>query len=366
MESEWNEAKKSLDYSLRQTSQALALLTDIFAQETSTHEKLESLIAVGEVSESKIKQEITDLTTSTALRYESAEASSRALDKPKVTAALFLKAQNEATKLAEETVVLKAVSEANEASKTTDLKLQRILKDLALLVDSATALLAQEKEAHQGLDQALVSNLQSCRYKLNECSKTGNVGVQQFKKNVGFFNSVEGNFNRMARSLESDIKNVLSIRYDLEKSLNKLQAQREERKEWEQRTQLTLRQSRKLFDNYFNDFEILTKNFDRKSQQVARQYEDLLGKADKKDKFAALNARLKSVTEKLESAQRSGIEAEKILQQVYYSFECCNDNNHLHDYFNIQAELQGQKEAAMYTKALAQATNNKDAKVVGK
>jgi len=59
--------------------------------------------------------------------------------------------------------VLKAVSDANEASKATDVKLQRTLKDLALLVDSATALLAQEKEAHEGLDQALISNLQSCR-----------------------------------------------------------------------------------------------------------------------------------------------------------------------------------------------------------
>jgi len=72
-------------------------------------------------------------------------------------------------------------------------------------------------------------------------------------------------------------RNVLTIRNDLDKSLIKLQAQREDRKEWEQRTQLTLRQSRKLFDTYFNDFEILAKSFERKSQQVARQYEDLLG-----------------------------------------------------------------------------------------
>ena len=45
-----------------------------------------------------------------------------------------------------------------------------------------------------------------------------------------------------------------------------------------------------------------------------------VGKTDKKEKFAALNTRLKSVEVKLEAAQRSGIEAEKILLQVSIDF----------------------------------------------
>ena len=44
MESEWSDAKKSLDLSLRQTSQALALLNDINGQQTATHEKLLKLV----------------------------------------------------------------------------------------------------------------------------------------------------------------------------------------------------------------------------------------------------------------------------------------------------------------------------------
>ena len=44
MESEWNEAKKSLDLSLRQTTKALALLNDINGQQIATHEKLLKLV----------------------------------------------------------------------------------------------------------------------------------------------------------------------------------------------------------------------------------------------------------------------------------------------------------------------------------
>ena len=43
-------------------------------------------------------------------------------------------AQNEAIKLAEDTVVLKTVTEATDLSKATDEKLQKILKDLNTLV----------------------------------------------------------------------------------------------------------------------------------------------------------------------------------------------------------------------------------------
>jgi len=93
-----------------------------------------------------------------------------------------------------------------------------------------------------------------------------------------------------------------------------------------------------------------------------------VGKTDKKEKFAALNTRLKSVEVKLEAAQRSGIEAEKILLQVSIDFLILAYQWVILSteitFKMIQAELQGQKEAAMYTKALAQV--NKDAKVAGK
>lgn len=44
METEWNDAKKYLDLSVRLTNKALSLLTDIFNEETATHNKLSHLV----------------------------------------------------------------------------------------------------------------------------------------------------------------------------------------------------------------------------------------------------------------------------------------------------------------------------------
>lgn len=101
------------------------------------------------------------------------------------------------------------------------------------------------------------SYIHTYRYKLKECSKTGNVGLQGFKTNAAFFNSVEGNFDKIGRSLEADVKwellyvvcyvldsfqywklkdlslclsvrNLNSIKSDLDRTMAKLNSQRQE------------------------------------------------------------------------------------------------------------------------------------------
>jgi hypothetical protein len=74
-----------------------------------------------------------------------------------------LKAQNEASLLSEESVILKALTDSNTANSVVEKKLSAILQNVDGLIAGALDAEKQQNNALQGLSDGLVANLQSCR-----------------------------------------------------------------------------------------------------------------------------------------------------------------------------------------------------------
>ena len=136
--------------------------------------------------------------------------------------------------------------------------------------------------------------------------------------------------------------------------------------EWETTSKLSLKSSKSSFNAYASEVQALSKSFQQNVDQFQQQFDVIAGKnlnnidvkdkkkadlgnlkkknnknqknANKNDnkkesnKYLAIIQQMNVVQDKLDIAQKSGVEAEKIL---------------------VQAKAQGDREAAFYTKALA-------------
>lgn len=127
-------------------------------------------------------------------------------------------------------------------------------------------------------------------------------------------------------------RNTQSIKNDYERVMSKLDSQQKNRDGWEKKTGLSLKKSKQLVRQYESEVSKAVRDLDDKYKSFSKEYELLTGKkvtGDKNNNDKSLLGQLRTVQEKLESAQRSGVNADKLL---------------------VKARQQGEKEAAKFLK----------------
>ena len=102
LDQEWNNAKKVIGDNANLLSKATASLTGVTTKMAEYDAIFTKMIEEDILATTSIQTEIEALKESTGSKYAAAEASSAIPAKPSVTAQLFLKAQNEATTLAQD------------------------------------------------------------------------------------------------------------------------------------------------------------------------------------------------------------------------------------------------------------------------
>lgn len=336
LDKDWANTKKTMDNSFKKISKSVSIFKTINKDISQLVEKLEKLTTNGDNSIATIAAEIDALGQSTADKYAAAEASSEAMNKPSQTAALFLKAQNEASILSKDKEVLKTLTGANEESKKALNKARDVLAVIKAVNDEATEILAQQTSGLEKLGGGIASSEAVCREYVTGCSANGKNGIVQFKEGAKSVLSAQDRFYKVLQTLESDIKTVKILKNDLGKNFDRIIAEQAEIQGWADTNKLTLKEGKNKFSKYVSETGRIFDALDKKSQEFESEYADIVGKdKQQKNKNKALTGQVigevKGVQDKLDKGYQMASNAEKLFQQ---------------------AKVAGDKEAAKYLRSV--------------
>jgi hypothetical protein len=173
LETEWNKAKKIIDNNFQEIKKVLNTIQFFTDELTILNTKLEQFITFSLSASELLQNEINSLILSTSEKYEIAEASSKATEKPSITADLFVKAQNEAILLTENQKILRLITSINNDNQELYKKTNILLNNLQKLSQTSVDIEKMELQSVKELEESLTINSKFCKDSLNECDIKG-------------------------------------------------------------------------------------------------------------------------------------------------------------------------------------------------
>ncbi|KAJ1436134.1 hypothetical protein B484DRAFT_428681 [Ochromonadaceae sp. CCMP2298] len=315
----WAATKRSLADTQAIFARTDKQLTKIVGELERVQDSIRTMTAKGDEGLAKIEQEVLEITASLSEKYLKAEEAAPTAIKPSTLAALFLKGENEATILKQETAAARHLSEANALNKVLLTRLTTATEQVRVLERQTADVLVQADSAQTDLLEGIDLNLAFCRDKLDGCVAKGNQGLAQFR--VGYKQELvqQERFNQVVKNLDTALRSIQTVKGDFAKSLALMDAQIAEREAWEKSTHLQLKQGKSQVGAYNSQLAGVSKNLQDRYVSFTRSYGatvDELAKAAQKNKKQTPSALLRGTLERLEAAQRNGIAAEKLLTKA--------------------------------------------------
>lgn len=327
LDKDWSTAKGLLKENANLITKSSNALVSINAKMTEFDASFTKMVEDDATAINELNTEITGLRESSGSKYSTAVASAAKPDKPSVTAQLFMKAQNEASTLAQDEKVLKTFLETVGVDGSLKKRADEILNGLTGTVAKSTDILTIQNAGLADMLDGLANNAKACKDSLNECSESGDGGLVTFKAGVVTVDGGSEKFDKLKKDIFTQLKTLQSIEVDLIKSTAKLNAILTDDQIWEEDNKLQLKNGKKSVKLIATKYEKILKDTTSMIEKLGSTNDMLSNKNSNNRK--EVSDSLKIVSKRLDNADKSGIEAEKLLRL---------------------AKAQGDKESAKYLK----------------
>ena len=216
LESEWVLGQKTLGDTSKLLFNTQATLNQISSQVAKFDATIDKLVADDIVTLQQLQNEVNTLKTSTGLKYQAAETAAQSpKSNPASTAALFLKASNDASTLAQDEKNLGSLANTVGVNVILQKKANEITTSIATTNKKAGDIQENEKTGLNDMLVGLQSNSKTCKDSLTECAEFGSAGIKQFKRGAKTVEAADENFDRLKKDVQNTLKTLEGIRSDL-------------------------------------------------------------------------------------------------------------------------------------------------------
>jgi hypothetical protein len=325
LDKDWSTAKGILKENANLLTKSGNALSSINAKMVEFDASFTKILEDDVVAISEVNTEITGLRESSGSKYNLAVLSAAKPDRPTVTAQLFMKAQNEASTLAQDEKILKSFSETVGIDSSLKKRADEILNSITGIVGKSTDIQAIQAAGLADMLDGLSTNAAACKDSLNQCSESGDGGLVKFRAGVVTVDGASEKFDKLKKDIFTQLKTLQSMEVDLIKSTAKLNAILTEDQLWEEDNKLQLNNGKKSVKLIAQKYEKILKDTSAMIGKLGST-NDMLSNKDSNNRKEVSDS-LKIVSKRLDNADKTGIDAEKLLRL---------------------AKAQGDKEAAKY------------------
>ena len=245
LENEWVQGQKTLGDTSKLLFNTQASLNQISSQVAKFDATIDKLLADDIVTLQQLQNEVNTLKTSTGLKYQAAETAAQSpRSNPATTAALFLKASNEASTLAQDEKNLGSLANTVGVNVILQKKANEITTSIATTNNKAGDIQQNEKTGLNDMLVGLQSNSKTCKESLTECAEFGSVGIKQFKRGAKTVEAADENFDRLKKEVQNTLKTLEGIQSDLSRSVTNLDSIVLDDDAWEEKTKLNVKSSK--------------------------------------------------------------------------------------------------------------------------